>query len=237
MTAIYSIINKLTGQQYIGSAINFYTRKRKHLEDLRKNKHHSYKLQNDWNKYNDETIFDFIIIEKVDLKENLIKREQWWLDNVNPFYNICKVANSSLGVKRTLEFREKMSQRQLGVKHPEWRNEIKRKSQSGEKHWTKKRKFSDESRQKMSDSHKKLYKSGYKHPLCGVSRPDIIQKMACINKKAVLQYDLDGNLIQEWDCANTAAKKLGFRQPNISSCCLGKRKTYKTFIWKFKNIV
>ena len=38
----------------------------------------------------------------------------------------------------------------------------------GEKHWTKKKKFSEESKKKMSESQKKLYQNGYIHPRKGI---------------------------------------------------------------------
>ena len=147
---IYGILNKVSGKYYIGSAVNFSKRKSRHLKLLRENKHHSYLLQKEW----DENLFDFIILEKVLGKEFLTEREQWWIDNTNSFYNICKIASSSLGVKRTEETKEKVRQANLGLKHPEWRNNIKSKAQGGENHWTKKKSFSKESKEKMSRSQK-----------------------------------------------------------------------------------
>ena len=161
---IYGILNKVSGKYYIGSAVNFSKRKSRHLKLLRENKHHSYLLQKEW----DENLFDFIILEKVLGKEFLTEREQWWIDNTNSFYNICKIASSSLGVKRTEETKEKVRQANLGLKHPEWRNNIKSKAQGGENHWTKKKSFSKESKEKMSRSQKKLYEDGYISPRLGV---------------------------------------------------------------------
>jgi group I intron endonuclease len=39
----------------------------------------------------------------------LIKKEQYYIDNLNPEYNICKVAGSRLGIKWTEETRLKNS--------------------------------------------------------------------------------------------------------------------------------
>lgn len=52
--------------------------------------------------------------------------------------------------------------------------------------------------------------------------------------RPVLQLDLQNNLIQEFESAAQAAKILGFNQPDIQSCCSGKIKTSKGFIWKYK---
>lgn len=54
--------------------------------------------------------------------------------------------------------------------------------------------------------------------------------------KAVLQYDLQGNLIREWASAAEVEKQLGFAKQHISSCCKNK-KYYHTaygFRWEFK---
>jgi GIY-YIG catalytic domain. len=51
-SGIYKIESKLKPERiYIGSAINIGQRWRVHLSDLRKQKHHSKKLQNHYNKY------------------------------------------------------------------------------------------------------------------------------------------------------------------------------------------
>lgn len=50
----------------------------------------------------------------------------------------------------------------------------------------------------------------------------------------VLQFDLSGNLINEWKSASDAERVLGIRHNHILEACNGKRKTHKGFIWKFK---
>ena len=49
--------------------------------------------------------------------------------------------------------------------------------------------------------------------------------------KPILQYDLDGNFIREWECAADVGKEV---KSNISSCAKGNRKTAYGFIWKYK---
>ncbi len=62
---IYKITNIVNKKTYIGSAIDFNRRKRRHFNLLRKNSHHSIKLQNSFNKHG-ENNFIFEIIEYVD---------------------------------------------------------------------------------------------------------------------------------------------------------------------------
>lgn len=102
-SGIYRIVNKINGKGYVGSAINFIKRWWKHKFDLRKNRHHSIKLQNAWNKYGEEN-FDFIVIELVKDKNKLIEREQYWInfyDASHPKkgYNVSPTAGSPLGVE------------------------------------------------------------------------------------------------------------------------------------------
>ena len=110
---IYKIQNLITNEIYVGSALNFQKRKWSHLHKLRHNKHHSPILQNSWNK-NGEINFNFIVIEEVDIKENLIIREQYYIDTLLPKYNCSKIAGSPLGVKHTLQSRLNMSKSHLG---------------------------------------------------------------------------------------------------------------------------
>lgn len=54
--------------------------------------------------------------------------------------------------------------------------------------------------------------------------------------KPILQYDLAGNFIKEWDCIRHATVYLGVGNAgNISTCAKGKSKSYKGYIWKYKN--
>lgn len=53
--------------------------------------------------------------------------------------------------------------------------------------------------------------------------------------KAVLQLDLQGNIIKEWRSASEVQSVLGYKQTYISACCLGKFETAYSFIWKFKS--
>ena len=100
-----------------------YRRIRLHIRSLRHNNHHSVILQRAFDKYKIEN-FSVEVLEKVNDCESLISREQYYLDFYNPDYNIAKIAGSSLGIKRIDEFKEKVRKAILGVKHPQWRNEL-----------------------------------------------------------------------------------------------------------------
>ena len=50
----------------------------------------------------------------------------------------------------------------------------------------------------------------------------------------VLQYDLDGNFIQEYPSSREIERELGYKHSNISSCCKGKYKQAYNYIWRYK---
>ena len=49
----------------------------------------------------------------------------------------------------------------------------------------------------------------------------------------VLQFDLNGNLVKEWDCAADVEREIGIKRTNISSCCKGKSKSAGGYIWRY----
>lgn len=59
-------------------------------------------------------------------------------------------------------------------------------------------------------------------------------KGAEASKKKVLQYDMNNNLIKEWNSQSEAARALNIRQNKISDVCCGVNRSYKGYIWRFK---
>ena len=54
------------------------------------------------------------------------------------------------------------------------------------------------------------------------------------NNKPILQYDLDGNFIREWECAYDVGKEVNTGNIN---CHKGRTKTAYGFIWKYKKLI
>ncbi|MBQ3414512.1 MAG: hypothetical protein IJH39_04025 [Clostridia bacterium] len=52
--------------------------------------------------------------------------------------------------------------------------------------------------------------------------------------KIVLQYDLNNNLIKEWESVREIERILGYCHSNILRCCNGKLKQAYGFVWKYK---
>ena len=56
--------------------------------------------------------------------------------------------------------------------------------------------------------------------------------------KKVLQYDLNGNFIKEYNSLTEATKLNNIKSiGNISMCCNGKYKHVKGYIWRYKGVV
>ena len=112
-SGIYKITNTINQKIYVGSSVNLKKRFNTHINSLIKNTHHSKTMQRAYNKYGKDS-FIFEVVELVELKENLLIREQYYMDELNPFgdngFNNERIAGSKLGFKHTEETKKKMSE-------------------------------------------------------------------------------------------------------------------------------
>lgn len=115
-SGIYQIRNLINGKRYIGSAKCFRTRWNGHRAKLRRGSHHSRHLQSSWVKHG-ESAFFFEVIELCDVNQLLVK-EQAWLDRESPEFNVCPTAGNTLGRKFTQETKDKIAARAIGRKVP-----------------------------------------------------------------------------------------------------------------------
>lgn len=147
---IYRIMNNVNGKCYIGSSVDTHRRQLQHFSALKNNKHYNTHLQNAYNKYGCDA-FEFSVVENIEITENikdiLIEREQFWIDNIHPEYNILPVAGSNLGFNHTEETKEKISKTMTGVKKSEEHAKHIRESQKG-------RVFTEEHKAKLSEAAK-----------------------------------------------------------------------------------
>lgn len=92
---------------YIGSSANIQNRKRQHFSMLKLNKHAATYLQNYYNKHGKGSLI-FHIIEECNQTQLLI-REQYYIDTLNPIFNSRKNAESNFGHKFSEKSKENMS--------------------------------------------------------------------------------------------------------------------------------
>lgn len=100
-SGIYGFIPKPTSKLYIGSSVQLPTRFNNHIKGTRLN----IKLQNAINKYKLENLIFFEYCDP----EELLSREQFYLDTLQPELNILKTAGSLLGYKHSEESLAKFS--------------------------------------------------------------------------------------------------------------------------------
>lgn len=56
------------------------------------------------------------------------------------------------------------------------------------------------------------------------------------HSKIVLQFNKNGELVREWPSTREASRN-GYNNGGVYSCLVGKKKYYKGFIWKYKEVV
>lgn len=259
MQGIYKIKNTVNNFSYIGSSKNIKRRFRDHKYFLRHNKHANIYLQRSWNKYS-ENNFIFEILEIVNLQENLVNREQYYINNTKCLYNLCKIAGNRFGFKHTEETKNKISKSNKGKIVSA---EVKIKISEA----LKGRKLSKETCKKISISQLGKTKIYNKDFLEKASKRILMHsgsfknhthseesklKMSASQKgkkqseetklkrakslyKAILQYDKQMNFIQEWSSIIEASEALNIRRNFISSVLTNVKKSAKGFIFKYKN--
>ena len=62
----------------------------------------------------------------------------------------------------------------------------------------------------------------------------IRQKISKIRTKKIMQYDLEGNFIKEWNSAKEISLFLNCDISTVRDCCRGKIKTCKKYVLKYK---
>ena len=170
-SGIYQIVNTVNGKRYVGSAKCFRVRFRVHKGLLNRGKHHAPHLQHAWTKDGAE-VFEFRIIRFCEHGE-LIKCEQAAIDVMKPEYNVCLQAGSTFGRSHSVETRQKIAAKKVGIKLPprsaEHRKAMSKRQvgrQKSEAHAAalqagrSSRVYSEEQRQKVSMSLKMAYESG-----------------------------------------------------------------------------
>lgn len=66
-----------------------------------------------------------------------------------------------------------------------------------------------------------------------ISQNSYTKGKPALNRKRVLQKNLDGFKIKEWDCITNAAEFTNSNRSKISACCKKQRKTHNGFIWEY----
>ena len=114
LSGIYQIRNKVNNKIYIGHSINITLRWYTHIDRLMNNTHDNKKLQEDFNTYGLSN-FGFSILELLDGKGRLIKKEQEYLNDIDFLdnYNIINSNTEFITASQTDQFIEYINSRWL----------------------------------------------------------------------------------------------------------------------------
>lgn len=211
---IYKILCVSTNKFYIGSTNSYNKRFREHKRNLIRKIHSNSKLQNAWNKYKQEN-FKFIILEQLDCtKEEKLKKEQEYIDNLCPYYNIAKTATCPMqGRKHKFKAKQIMSKThkdnkyRLGQKASEYTKDLQRLQRYGTKR-------NQQTKQKMSETAKRINSA---------SRFDRKKSYRAIKD----QY---GNI---YESLTDAANKLNMTIQCICDTLKGRHKNKKGYIFEY----
>lgn len=218
MGYVYKIENKITGKVYIGSTVNFKRRKSEHFGELKRKTHHSSKMQVDYDRYGEKS-FKMSVIEECE-EDIRLNREQYYIDLYDAAHKGYNTSESAFynTVRPNIDI--------SGENNPFY----------GKHH-------SEETKRHLRDIWGKTReeRSGWKH------KAETIKKMSEKSSKSknanathVLQYDLDGNFLKEWDCIADIVGFYGMSgSSHVSNCCkrnVGRTEKFcraKGFIWRY----
>lgn len=103
VSGIYCL--KINKRKYVGSAVDLYGRVHQHKSNILRGTHVNNFVERSANKYK---VVEVGILEICE-KEELIEREQFYIDTLKPKMNLRKKAHSNLGMRESEETRRKKS--------------------------------------------------------------------------------------------------------------------------------
>jgi group I intron endonuclease len=212
---IYLVKNQQNKIVYIGQQIG--------TKSLNEYKGSGLLLNRAYNKYG-ENYFKREIIEYCNVGE-LNDKEKLYIKQYNTKfphgYNLTDGGDGNKGLKFTKEQKQKISQNKMGhecYSNPE-RGEKIRQAKLGKKRDPK-------------TINKIIQTKASKHNI----KIDLTLKnqSRSNSQKTILQYDLQSNLLNEYQSAQEAGRCLGKSGNSIADCASGRQSTAYGFIWKYK---
>jgi len=187
----------------------------------------------DYKKYINDPKLDLIeeILEYIEDISKINEREEYWLKKFdvasNPlFYN--KTNRSRGWSVLTEEQKNKIRVSHLGKKQSNESTQKKREKMLG------KPKHSQESKNKIGLKNKHPKPEGFKEKCQKHKSEEHCKNLSKAKSIPILQYDLKGNFIKEWESGKKAADSLNLNQGCINDAIRGKLKKSGGYKWKYK---
>lgn len=162
-----------------------------------------------WCKKNKDNIEIILLEDNIETLEKANEREKYHISKfgIDNLLNVSTGGPGGSGLKHT-EKRRLESSNRMKKNNPMKNKEVANRVAQ----IMKGRKLSEEQKEKISKS--------------GIGK----------GMKPLIQYDLSGNKIKEFDGPTQVYNELGFDISSIAKCCKGKVKTSYGFIWKYKQL-
>lgn len=237
ISGIYKIENIYSGNIYIGQSKDIRKRLREHLECcISQNSSENTGLVLAWNKYG-EGCFDFELLEKC-TENQLDEKEIYWIAYYGSHkhgYNMTPGGQKNFNVSNWSDEDKKYFS---DIKNPKPVLQIDLSGNIINEYWS----VAQASKRNNYDS-RGIYSCCNK----GISKTangyiwiykkdydsfDLDYYLSRKHKKAIEQYDMDGNLIKIWE-HGCKVKEAGFSPSRINSCCNHKSMSAYGYIWKF----
>jgi hypothetical protein len=222
LSGVYSISSINTDRIYIGSSINIGKRLSSHKRELEKGTHRNKKLQNHYNKYEND-ILKFSIIS---VCEDYRIIEQEYINKLDPYFNIVREVETQNGEHN---FQKVWQYDDSGNKLYEY-DSIKEASNA----------TGIDSR-RISDCANGVKKKAGKFIFIKPNEDlNLEYRVSSRNPsfgnlgkgKAINQYTMEGVFIKKWSSANVAAKALCLSRSNIRNVCRGLKNSIGGFKWE-----
>lgn len=199
---MYVLLSLTNGKFYLGSTTRSFKRRwEEHFSELNKGTHKSTHLQNAWNKYSYSN-FKFIVIESLSNKDIVLEKEQYYLDisDKSLLLNCSPSARGCRGVKKTEEFKKKISASLIGNERTRGRP-LSKEHKESIRNSLKGRELSPEWKKRIANSKK-----------------DIFCKITAIHLGS------EGSILV-FESINEAARELNMYPAEVHGVLRGRRKT------------
>lgn len=239
---------------YIGQSVDIYRRWNKHRWELKNNKHKNQIIQNVYNLYIETDPFEYAIVKET-IPEELNRTEKEFVIEYHykfPNKRCMNIADPEKCYTSNSETRQKISMAMTGKSLSEETKAKMSESRKGQKHeWSRKKMVQldlDGNLIKLWDSVKdaevelgvRIHK---KNKLCGGFQWQSYEEWLENPKgkvqhkhnitATVKQYDLQGNLLNEWNSPKEASEGTNTSPSALNACLNGKGKTAGGFLWSY----